>query len=229
MSESNSDTTVSPAQGTGRRRFFRALAALGSGAVTAITGIRVLESKKAEAAEIPPPLTGSTGSLILRMQRDLEQSLASGRTPSWLMVVDTRKCIGCDACTIACRAENPVGPGGGFRRVVKKELPIGPVPWAIFKPVNCLQCDDPPCARAVPGGMIRKRPDGIVEFDSERLKGAFAAAAASACPWNLIRIDDGKTFTGTSPSPQAYEERSFVENGQVRSRKPEAGSQFPSG
>lgn len=139
------------------------------------------------------------------------------------MVVDTRKCIGCNACTIACRAENPTGPGAAFRKVVERELPIGPRPFAVHKPMNCLQCDDPPCARAVPAGMITKRPDGIVAFD-ERLRGPYATAAAQACPWDQIVVDNGRTYTQNSRAPQRYENRSFVEQGRVVSRKPGAST-----
>lgn len=208
---------------SGRRRFFRALASMGSGAVTGLAGLKLLESKKAEAAEIPPPRTESSGTLILRMQQELEQSVRGGRTPSWVMVVDTRKCVGCDACTVACRAENPTGPGANFRRVIQIGHGPGQGAWAVFKPVNCLQCEDPPCARAVPDGMIWKRPDGIIELDYNRLKGPYARAAARACPFGQIRIDDGRTFTENTPAEQPYESRSFIENGQVRTRKRGAG------
>lgn len=211
-----------PTRDTGRRKFFRTLASVGSGAVTGLIGLRMLEAGKAVAAEPPPPLAESSGNVMLRMQQDLEQTLASGKTPSWLMVVDTRKCIGCDACSVACRAENPTGPAGNFRRVVKKELPFGPRPWVIYKPANCLQCDEPPCIRVVPQGMIVKRPDGIVEFDHDRLRGPYAQAAAQACPVKMIHVDDGKTFTQDTPRPQDYEGRAFVENGKIYSRKPGA-------
>ncbi|MCS7023249.1 MAG: hypothetical protein NZV14_00475 [Bryobacteraceae bacterium] len=210
---------------TPRRLFLQALAAVGSGAALATGGMELLDGTSAQAAEIPPPLTEPVGNLLVRMQRELEQSLSTGR-PQWLMVVDTRKCIGCDACTIACKAENPTGPGVGFRRVIKRELPVGPRPWVIFKPINCLQCDDAPCAKAVPQGMIRKRPDGIVEFDSDRLRGAYAQAAMRACPLNQIHVDDGKTYTYDTPQPQEYEERLFFENGKWQTRKPRA-SQLP--
>jgi molybdopterin-containing oxidoreductase family iron-sulfur binding subunit len=216
------EVTQTPAKESGRRRFFHALASLGSGAVTGLVGLKVLESRKAEAAELPPVLAESSGNVILRMQQDLEQTLASGRTPSWLMVVDTRKCIGCDACTVACRAENPTGPGGNFRRVIQREHGPSTGPWAIFKPVNCLQCDNVPCAKAVPAGMIWKRPDGIVEFDHTKLKGPYATAAAKACPLKLVTIDDGTTFTEGTPAQQTYELRTFVENGQQHTRKPGA-------
>jgi len=204
-----------------RRDFLGVLGGLGAGMAGAIAAGGLVNSAGTAAAP-PAPLADANGSVLRRMQRELEASLASGRTPSWIMVVDTRKCIGCDACSVACRAENPTGPGGNFRRVIQRELPLRSGPWAIFKPVNCLQCEDPPCARAVPPGMVRKRPDGIVEFDYTRLRGPYAAAAARACPFNLVRIDDGRTFTESTPSPQAYEYRTFVENGEPFSRRPGA-------
>lgn len=202
-----------------RRGFFRVLAGVGSGAATALVGGKLITGTKARAAEIPPPLAEPSGSVAIRMQEDLDATIASGKTPSWLMVVDTRKCIGCDACTVACKAENPTGPGVNFRRVIKRELGMGSQNWAIFKPVNCLQCDDPPCAKAVPTGMITKRPDGIVEFDDQKLKGSFAQAAAQACPIRQIHVENGKTYTQDTPAEQPYEQRSFVENGRVHSRK----------
>jgi molybdopterin-containing oxidoreductase family iron-sulfur binding subunit len=196
-----------------RRAFMQALAGAGAGAAIASVGLQVARPEHAGAAEIPPPLAESTGTALIRMQQDLERAVTSGRTPSWVMVVDTRKCVGCDACTVACKAEVPTGPGGFCRRVIQKELPIGPRPYAVFKPVNCLQCDDPPCAKAVPAGMIRKRADGIVEFNHAQLFGPYARAAAQACPWNLIHIDQRQAYTQDTPQPQAYENRRFEEYG----------------
>lgn len=196
-----------------RRAFMQALAGAGAGAAIASVGFQVVQPEHAGAAEIPPPLAESTGTALIRMQQDLERAMTGGRTPSWVMVVDTRKCVGCDACTVACKAEVPTGPGGFCRRVIQKELPIGPRPYAVFKPVNCLQCDDPPCAKAVPAGMIRKRADGIVEFNHVQLVGPYARAAAQACPWNLIHIDQRQAYTQDTPQLQAYENRRFEEYG----------------
>lgn len=127
------------------------------------------------------------------------------------MLVDTRKCIGCNACTVACRAENGVGPAGSYRRVLRIESGRGEWITGTFKPANCMQCDNPPCAKAVPEGMIRKRPDGIVEFDYTRLKGRYAQAAAAACPYGAVHIEDGRSFTEGTPAIQPYERREFQE------------------
>lgn len=213
-----------PVVSRARRRFFNSLASLGAGLAAAAVGWKALIRREARAADPPPVLAESNGNLLVRMQRDLDASRARGATPRWLMVVDTRKCIGCDACTIACRAENPTGPAGGFRRVIQMRFTPGPRPVSIFKPVNCLQCDNPPCARAVPDGMIRKRADGIVEFDYGRLRGPYAEAAAKACPFRAIHVDDGRTFTQGTPAQQEYEFRTFVENGIRHTRRPGASA-----
>ncbi len=220
MEESNREKSQ-PGKETHRRGFLGALAGAGACAVAGTVTQQALNMGQGMAAT-PAPLAEPTGSVILRMQRDLEESLAAKRPIDWHMVVDTRKCIGCDACTVACRAENPCGPAGQFRKVVQLEVRFWPQPWVIFKPSNCLQCDNAPCARAVPAGMITRRPDGIVEFNRDQLKGNYAKAAADACPVGAIHIDDGKTFTQDSPRPQEYERRSFVENGKACSRTPGA-------
>lgn len=221
MSDSSHDAGRVSEPG-GRRGFFRALAGIGTTAAAGVTGLKILQSQHAEAAEIPPPLAEPTGNVTVRMQRELEQAVTSGKTPNWLMVVDTRKCIGCDACSVACKAENPTGPGANFRKVIQVELPLRPTPWAIYKPVNCLQCGDAPCAKAVPDGMVVKRADGIVEFAQDKLKGPYAEAAAKACPISMAHVDGGKTYTESTPNAQEYEGRVFMENGKSYTRKPGA-------
>jgi molybdopterin-containing oxidoreductase family iron-sulfur binding subunit len=200
----------------GRRRFLRACSSFASGIAAFLAG-RKLAPPVAVAGSTPPLLAEDSSNDLVRMQQDLEAALSRpGR--SWVVLVDTRKCVGCQACVVACRAENMTGPAGSYRRVVQvARLDLG-TPSAVFKPVNCLQCDKPPCAGAVPPGMITKRPDGIVEFDYTRLKGAYARAAAAACPYGAIHADDGKRYTAGTPAPQAYEKREFTEYGRVWNR-----------
>jgi tetrathionate reductase subunit B len=200
-----------------RRRFVQksalALGALGA----ALVGRRAAHPPSAQAA---PALPEAPGNDLIRMQRELDASLA--RPPeqrSWVMVVDTRRCVGCNACTIACRAENVTGPAGSYRRVRRIESGAGAWLAGTFKPANCMQCDNPPCAKAAPQGMVRKRADGIVEFDYERLRGTYAHAVAAACPYKAVHVDDGRRFTDSTPELQPYELRTFRENGRQWSRR----------
>lgn len=200
------------------RRSWLKRAGVAAGAL--LGGLLAKRSTRPPVAQAAGPLPQTPGNDLLQMQQDLDAALAKPpEQRGWVMVVDTRRCIGCNACTVACRAENVTGPAGSYRRVRRIESGAGAWMATTFKPFNCVQCDNPPCAKAVPQGMIRKRPDGIVEFDYARLKGAYAVDAAAACPYHAVHVDDGRRFTDATPAPQPYEARTFVENGQLWRRQ----------
>ncbi len=126
-------------------------------------------SPTAPPAEPPPPFrVGPEASedVLLRMQRDLERAL---RKPvaqrKWGMVIDTRKCVGCSACTVACVMENKLPPGVVYRPVIDMEVGEYPNVSRKFLPRPCMQCDKPPCVPVCPVGATWKRPDGIVVID----------------------------------------------------------------
>lgn len=156
------------------------------------------------------------------MQRDLYRALAKPVAQrKWAMVVDTRRCIGCDACTVACMAEHGLPPGVAYRTVVKTETGEYPNVQAYYKPTGCMQCDKPPClaaANAVSPGAMAKRPDGIVAVDYAKFtRGAFEAAR-KACPYNALSFDEGRYWTQGTPALQAYETRPRVEYGKTWTR-----------
>jgi len=99
------------------------------------------------------------------------------------MVIDLDRCIGCHACTNACKAENNV-PLGKFRDWVEEHI-LGEYPDArpVFLPKLCNQCDDPGCLRACPTGAIHKRADGIVDLDPEIC--IACQACMHGCPYGM--------------------------------------------
>ena len=105
----------------------------------------------------------------------------------WAKVVDHARCVGCHACSAACKAENRV-PLGVFRTYVK-HVDVGRFPQArrAFQVTRCNQCDEPPCVGACPTGAMVQRPDGIVDFDRRACVGCKACIAA--CPFDAIFID----------------------------------------
>lgn len=152
---------------------------------------------------------------IKRMQEDLGRNL---RKPiekrRWVMVVDNRKCIGCNACTVACIAENNLPPGVTYRTVMEVETGEYPEVTRIFMPTNCQQCEDPPCQKAAPSGAITKRKDGIVEFDYTKLRGKETyEKVKEACPYTAVYYDDGRFYTEGTPKIQGYEKRAATEYG----------------
>ena len=102
-------------------------------------------------------------------------------------VIDNRKCIGCHACSTACKSENSV-PLGVHRTWVKYvEKGAFPHTRRFFQVTRCNHCADPPCVPICPTTAMYQRSDGIVEFDSERCIGC--KACLQACPYDAIHID----------------------------------------
>ena len=196
-----------------RRGFLSSLLGGSAAAVAWLTAGGLFRSSASAASTAGfAPLPDVPESEIIRQQREVQSAMSRPlNTRRWAMVIDPRRCTGCSSCVISCRAENVTGPEGSYRRVAEGPAGRYPAVTNVFMPSNCVQCDDPPCQRAVPAGMILKRPDGIVEFDYTRLTGEHARKAAEACPYRAVHVDQGKFFTTGTPAEQAYEKRTFVE------------------
>jgi Fe-S-cluster-containing dehydrogenase component/formate-dependent nitrite reductase membrane component NrfD len=101
--------------------------------------------------------------------------------------IDLRKCIGCHACTIACKAEHeiPVGVNRCWVKTVEKGT--FPDTRRFFFPVLCNQCTDAPCVRICPTSALYKRRDGIVDLHGDSCIGC--RACMEACPYDQLFID----------------------------------------
>ena len=105
----------------------------------------------------------------------------------YAFVIDQRKCIGCHACTVACKAEHDV-PIGVYRTWVKYiEKGEFPNSRRYFLVNRCNHCDDAPCVAICPTKALYKRKDGIVDFDSSRCIGC--KSCMQACPYDALYID----------------------------------------
>ncbi|MFH1876088.1 MAG: 4Fe-4S dicluster domain-containing protein [Candidatus Omnitrophota bacterium] len=148
--------------------------------------------------------------VLLRMQDDLSRALRKPREQrAWTMVIDVRKCVGCFACTIACKAENVSPPGVVYRRVLDLETGKYPAPKRDFVPVLCNHCETPPCVAACPVKATTKREDGIVDMDYKKCIGC--RACLNACPYGSRQSDFGQFYTKDTPAIQAYELRPAFE------------------
>ena len=102
-------------------------------------------------------------------------------------LIDQRSCIGCHACTIACKSEHEV-PLGVFRTWVKYvEKGEFPNTRRHFLVERCNHCENAPCVAICPTGALFKRDDGIVDFDRNRCIGC--KSCMQACPYEAIYID----------------------------------------
>ncbi|HZD87177.1 MAG TPA: 4Fe-4S dicluster domain-containing protein [Gaiellaceae bacterium] len=119
---------------------------------------------------------------------DVRNLLAGGeRAARWVKVLDQSRCIGCHACTTACKSENLVPVG--VTRTYVKAVEVGTFPQVRrnFQVTRCNQCEDAPCVAACPTGAMFRRPDGIVDFDKRVCIGCKACMAA--CPYDAIFIN----------------------------------------
>lgn len=102
-------------------------------------------------------------------------------------VIDNRKCIGCHACTTACKSEHEV-PVGVFRTWVKQvEKGTFPHTRRLFSVLRCNHCTNAPCVEICPVEALYYRPDGIVDFDKDRCIGC--KSCMQACPYDALYID----------------------------------------
>jgi Fe-S-cluster-containing dehydrogenase component len=130
----------------------------------------------------------------VRMQRELKKAMAkSVEQRRWVMVIDTRKCIGCHACTIGCVAENKLPPGVVYRPVVTEEAGEYPNLQIGFTPRPCMQCDNPPCVPVCPVNATWKRVDDIVVVDYDKCIGC--RYCLTACPYLARTSDFGEHYT----------------------------------
>lgn len=122
----------------------------------------------------------------------------------WGMVVDLRKCVGCQTCTIACKQENNVPPSIFWRWVADCELGAYPNVQRVFLPMGCMHCANPPCLEVCPTTATYQRPDGIVDIHYELCIGC--GYCIVACPYLARNISFKQTpyfASGFIPSENA--------------------------
>jgi Fe-S-cluster-containing dehydrogenase component/formate-dependent nitrite reductase membrane component NrfD len=114
-------------------------------------------------------------------------SLEQTKQKNYGFVIDNRKCIGCHACSVACKSENAVPLGVSRTWVKYVETGHYPDTRRHFQVTRCNHCANPPCVRICPTEAMYQRADGIVEFDNSVCIGC--KACMQACPYDAIHID----------------------------------------
>lgn len=175
------------------------------------------------------------------------------RPVRYAMVVDLRRCVGCQACTVACAMENNTPLGSQRTQVGDFEVLSGDRPRKAPVPRLCNHCQHPPCVAACPVKATFQRPDGLVLVDGSRCVGCGycvlncpygarflnrAAKSADKCTLCAHRLDAGllpacvetcvgqARVVGDMSDPESAVSKLLAAWGKnVRVFKPEAGTE----
>jgi Fe-S-cluster-containing dehydrogenase component/formate-dependent nitrite reductase membrane component NrfD len=102
-------------------------------------------------------------------------------------VIDQTTCIGCHACTVACKTEHQVPLGVNRTWVKYVEQGTWPDTKRSFSVMRCNHCSDAPCVTICPTSALFKRTDGIVDFNTSSCIGC--KSCMQACPYDALYID----------------------------------------
>ena len=129
------------------------------------------------------------------------KSTESRTTSKWAVAVDLKRCVGCQSCTVACKAENGTPPGVFWTRVVAKEEGHYPFAYTVFMALRCNHCSEPACVPVCPTGATYVRDqDNIVLVDQDKCVGCHACVVA--CPYEARFLpDSARGYYGMQKTP----------------------------
>ena len=109
------------------------------------------------------------------------------------MAIDTRRCVGCNACTVACKVANNLPADVMWTRALTDggdapDTPAGTFPKVRmgYLTVGCQHCENPACVKVCPVGATYRDPEtGVVRQDYDKCIGC--RMCMSACPYTGVR------------------------------------------
>lgn len=104
------------------------------------------------------------------------------------MLIDTGACVGCYACRVSCQRQNGLIPTEAFIHYAERERGVYPNVKTEVVPVQCMHCEDAPCARACPTGATYVTEEGVVRVDQEKCIGCKYCMVV--CPYQARVVNE---------------------------------------
>ena len=105
------------------------------------------------------------------------------------MLINTKKCVGCFACRLACQMKNHLEPEESFIRFEEKETGSYPSVYNEIVPLQCQHCEDAPCESVCPTNATYTTDSGVVLVEEEKCIGCKYCMAV--CPYGArIQIEE---------------------------------------
>ena len=111
----------------------------------------------------------------------------------YAIATDLNRCVGCLACTVACKAVNNVPVGAFWIKTLRITNPSAegrnwPDVDNYYVTVSCQHCADPECVKVCPTGASHKLEDGTVQIDKAKCIGC--QFCAMSCPYNVRYLNE---------------------------------------
>ena len=103
-----------------------------------------------------------------------------------IFAIDLANCVGCLACSVACKDRAELSDDLDLLRVEVHESGVFPETGLYFRPVHCFHCSEPACVAACPSQALSKGEDGLVTIAEDACTAC--GECAEACPFNTIVV-----------------------------------------